>query len=406
MNRLFLRIYLPLAATILLVLGVAFLFAFMIIPEKAGEYYRNTLSEFRDEIISRGSPGEGEILAVADSMGVSARILRPRDPRAGLPAPPPRPGHIFLQGLPEGWDLIVEVPVFPGGRHDFNRYTPLLFVILLVLAEGAVLMTSLKPLRKRLSRLEEAAASIASGDLSARVRTDVRGDIVDSLGKTFNGMADRIQALISSHQELLGMVAHETRTPLARMRLSLELMRDRGGAADPARLDAMEEDMSRMDALLTELLAFNRLSRTDVTSQSRIDLGILASEAADSEKWSRADMEISIEGGAVCTADRSMVARALSNVIRNAVRHAAGSVLVSLAQGENGADITVTDDGPGFDPSLVGRLGKPFVKGPGGTGSGLGLAIVERVVSLHGGFVEYSNTLRGGASVRIHLPDR
>ncbi|MDM7993306.1 MAG: ATP-binding protein [Candidatus Fermentibacter sp.] len=406
MNRLFLRIYLPLAATILLVLGVAFLFAFKIIPEKAGEYYRNTLAEFRDEIVSRGSPGEGGILAVADSMGIGARVLRPHDPRSGLPAPPPRPGHIFLQGLPEEWGLIVEVPVFPGGRHGPNRYTPLLFVALLVLAEGAVLMTSLKPLRKRLSRLEDAAASIASGDLSARVRTEAHGDIVDSLGKTFNGMADRIQTLISSHQELLGMVAHETRTPLARMRLSLELMRDRGRAADPARLGVMEEDMASMDALLTELLTFNRLSRADGTGMSRVDLGILASEIADSENWSRPDVEVRVEGGAECTADRSMVARALSNVVMNAVRHAAGSVRVRLARGGGGTDITVTDDGTGFDPSLTGRLGRPFVKGPGSPGSGLGLAIVERVASLHGGFVEYSNSPGGGASVRIHLPDR
>lgn len=406
MNRLFLRIYLPLAATILLVLGVAFLFAFWIVPERAGEYYRNTLVEFRERIVSLGSPGEGEILAVADSMGISARIIRPHDPRPGMPAPPPRPGHIILQGLPGEWGLIVEVPVFPGGRHGPNRYTPLLFVILLVLAEGAVLMTSLKPLRKRLSRLEDAAASIASGDLSARVRTEAGGDIVDSLGKTFNGMADRIQALISSHQELLGMVAHETRTPLARMRLSLELVRDGGGAADAARLGAMEEDMSRMDALLTELLAFNRLSRTDGTSTSRIDLGILASEVADSEKWSRPEVEIRVEGGAGCTADRSMIARALSNVVRNAVRHASGSVLVSIVRSAGGVGITVTDDGPGFDPSLLGRLGKPFVKGPGGTGSGLGLAIVERIASLHGGSVEYSNSPGGGASVRILLPDR
>ena len=108
----------------------------------------------------------------------------------------------------------------------------------------------------------------------------------------------------------------------------------------------------------------------------------------------------------MCAGDRSMVARALSNVIRNAVRHASGSVSVVVAHGGGGADITVSDDGPGFDPSLAGRLGRPFVKGPGGTGSGLGLAIVERVASLHGGFVEYSASPCGGASVRIHLPDR
>lgn len=403
MNRLFLRIYLPLAATILVVLAAAFLVAFKVVPELAGEYYRNTLTGFRNELLRRGTPQSGEIASIADSMGIEARILPFRGPETGMPMAPPRPGHVFIPGLPPEWGLLVEVPVFPGGRYGHNWMTPWLFVGLLAIAEGAVLMTSLKPLRKRLSLLESAAAAIASGDLSARVETSPGGDIVDSLGRTFNGMAERTQALLASRQELLGMVAHEIRTPLARMRFTLELMRS-SPAFDASRVDGMEEDLARMDSLLTELLTFNRLSRADGISPARLDLGVIASEVTEAESWNRPEIDIRIEGSASCSADPSLLARALSNLVRNAVRHATALVTVRITEESGSAIVTVADDGPGFDPRLSGRLGRPFVKGPESTGSGLGLAIVERVASLHGGSVEYSAAPGGGAAVTVRLP--
>jgi two-component system sensor histidine kinase RstB len=265
-------------------------------------------------------------------------------------------------------------------------------------------MTSLRPLKKRLSRLEGAAAAIASGDLAARVNTAEQGDLVDSLGRTFNEMAGRIQALISSHQELLGMVAHEIRTPLARMRFALELLKDSANTTDDSRLARMEEDLSSMDMLLTELLAFNRLSRSDRITVAPLDLEVVASEVAAAEGWSRPEIELGIEGSAVCRADAGLVARALSNLVRNAVKHASGRVRISLSMEGGHACASVADDGPGFDPMLAGKLGRPFVKDPASTGSGLGLAIVERVAALHGGWVEYARASEGGACVRLCLP--
>ncbi len=406
MNRLFLHIYLPLAATILAVLCIAFILAFKFIPERAGDYYRNTLTEFREEILRHEPQSPGGILAIADSMDIDARIIPFPGARSGMPFEPPRPGHIFIPGLPAELGFQVEVPVIPRGRHGLGWLIPWLFVGLLVVAEGAVLMTSLRPLKKRLSRLEGAAAAIASGDLAARVQTAPQGDLVDSLGRTFNEMAGRIQALISSHQELLGMVAHEIRTPLARMRFALELLKDATSTTDDGRLARMEEDLSRMDMLLTELLAFNRLSRSDGITVTPIDLEVVASEVAAAESWSRPGIELGIEGSAMCRADAGLVARALSNLVRNAVKHASGRVRISLSLEGGHACASVMDDGPGFDPVIAAKLGRPFVRDPASTGSGLGLAIVERVAALHGGWVEYARAPEGGACVRLCLPLR
>ncbi len=402
MNRLFLRIYLPLAATILVVLAVAFLIAFRLIPEKTSSHNRVVLTEFRDSLLALEPPSPERILELAGRMGIEADLYPKPAPGSMEPPPAPRAGRIFLPGLPRELPFVVEVNLLPRGG-SFGRLVFLVFVGLLVVSTGAVLMLSLLPLRRRLRRLEQAAAAIGTGDLSTRVPASGDGDLVDSLGETFNSMAGRIEDLLASHRDLLGSVAHEIRTPLARMRFALELLREGTDAGD-GRISRMEADLEALDSLLGELLAYNRLTRTDSLSRERFDLADAASEIADSECWTRQDVETTVSGSAEVLADRRLVSRAVANLVRNAVRHASSRVLVRTGRMPGGSFVEVSDDGGGFDPAVLPRLGEPFVRHAGSPGSGLGLAMVTRIAALHGGSVEYGKAQEGGALVRLFLP--
>jgi signal transduction histidine kinase len=402
-NRLFARIYLPLALVVVITVAVSAYFAFRILPARAEEYSRMRLQEFRERVQALPVQTPEDILALADSMGMEGARIIPVDPaRPGFRPPMPRPGTLFLPGVGTEAGFAVEIPILPPGHRLFGRGTIWIFIGALLATEGIVLFLSLAPLRRRLGQFEAATGRLGSGDLGTRVPVRDGGDMLDSLGETFNSMAARISDLVRSHQELLGSVAHEIRTPLARIRFALELLRESGAAPD-ARIASMERDLTALDSLLAELLAYNRLSRSASVELERVDLAALVSEAASAESWNRQDASFTLKGSAEAAADRKMLGRAVSNLLRNAFRHAASSVSAEVGSDSGQAWIEICDDGPGFGPDATDNLGKPFSKGPESQGTGLGLATVEKIASLHSGSVEYGKAPGGGAKVRIRL---
>jgi two-component system, OmpR family, sensor histidine kinase RstB len=403
-NKLFLRIYMPLALGLIATILVSALIAFHFGPARARDYHMRTLNELRNRIVAEPGVTPARVHEIAEEMGVDAETVPLPPHGAGGPPPMPEPGFLFMQGLPDGMGFLVKVPVYPEQGRFMGRYSIWLFVTVLLAAQGIVLMLSLGPLRRRMRALDGAARRIGSGDLSARVGAPHDGDLLDSLGETFDSMAGRIQELVASHQELLGSVAHELRTPLARIRFALELLRGSGSVGDAAGIDAMERDVTALDALLTELLTFNRISRTDRLDTGPIDLSVLVGEAMEIEGFAFPGIEYSVEGSATLAGDARLLERALSNVIRNAFAHASSRVHVALSSAHGRVEAVVEDDGPGFDRNLQERLGKPFTKGPDSTGSGLGLATAESIAALHGGSVEYGKAVIGGARVRLMLP--
>lgn len=314
-----------------------------------------------------------------------------------------RPGWIPLPGMPE--HLSVQVSLASLGSNQRPAVVLFLaFVLPLLLLEGAVLFLALWPLRKRLAHLEWATESFGGGNLGTRVHIRGGGDLIDSLGGTFNSMAQRVENLVDAQRQLLGSVAHELRTPLARMRFSLEILRDRGQGGQ--HLDRMESDLEELDSLVTELLSYNRLVSMDSTQAEDFSMGQLCHEMVSAETWQDSSVDLDVEGDADCRGDRELVARAVANMIRNAVRHARARVIVAVGESDGSCSVTVEDDGPGFsgDPR---RLLRPFSKGSESKGPGLGLAIVDRIASLHQGRVELGSSSRfGGAAVTLIIPIR
>jgi signal transduction histidine kinase len=234
------------------------------------------------------------------------------------------------------------------------------------------------------------------------------------MGRSFNAMVDRVQAMIVGQKELMASVSHELRSPLARMKVALGLLREGRGGAE--RLRDLESEVDAIDGLVGELLLASRFDLHAVPLQP----AELSVEEIAREAWKRVlgeatrvgttlDLRLHSEATRV-VADRSLAVRILGNLFENAVRHA-GHGRITLSTERRGArvEISVTDDGPGVAPADLERLFEPFFRADRsrspacGTG-GLGLMIVQRAVAAHGGTARASLADPQGLIVTLDLP--
>ena len=403
MRKLFWKVYLPLAICVIMTLLLSVFALSKIIPAQLSSY-RNSVEEFRNFVISSQFHSRDDIIMMAESLDLEIRVVA----NAGhLQRIAPPEGFVPLPGIPQNYPWRIDISVSQrGGAFGFLRQSFWIFLLILLFMEGLVLYFALWPVRKRLSRLRWAASEFGKGNLGVRLHAKEKGDLIDDVGETFNSMAGQIKILLESHQELLGIVAHELRTPMARMRLALELIREDSNDGNLSMIDRMDKDLIALDNLVTELLAFNKLKRKVEIQKEKVDLEEICSELIQAESWARDEIEIQLEGSGTCIGDRSLLARTLGNLIRNAVKHADSKVIVTIATSdeEHSALVSVADDGPGYNPEVFDRLGEPFVKGHASSGTGLGLAIAKRIIDLHGGTLSFGSSRNfGGAEASIRI---
>ncbi len=403
MRKLFLKIYLPLAICVVMTLIISVLAVMRIIPAQL-DAYRANVEEFRDWLLVSPPLERDSVIAVAESMNLEVRVY----PNVGHPGRihPPE-GFFALPGLPPDYPLRIDLSGGPrGGPGGFWKQSFWLIVLILLVTEGLVLFIALHPVRKRLAKLQWAASELGSGSLGIKLHVRKKGDLLDDVGSAFNSMAEQIKSLVESHQELLGIVAHELRTPMARMRLALELIKEDSPGDNLSKIDRMEMDLISLDNLVTELLAFNKLRRESRITFEHINLEEVCREMVQAESWARDDIEIQLRGGGSCKGNISLLGRAVGNLIRNAVNYAESKVIVDIS-GINSTGrvrITVSDDGTGYDSKIIDRLGEPFTKGHSSKGTGLGLAIAGRIISLHKGKLLFGSSAElGGAEAVVEL---
>ncbi|MBN2587083.1 MAG: HAMP domain-containing histidine kinase [Candidatus Fermentibacteraceae bacterium] len=403
MRKLFLKVYLPLAVCLFMTLVIAVIAIMRIIPAQINAH-RTGVEMFRDRLVSSERISRDSVLALAESLDLDVMVHARTDFRPGMP---PHEGYYSLPGLPREFPFSVEVSVGArGGPAGFLKQSFWLVLLLLLVSEGLVLFISLRPIRRRLARLQWAANELASGNLGIRLQTREKGDLIDDVGRTFNTMAGEIRSLVESHQELLGIVAHELRTPMARFRLALEILKEDSGNEHASKISGMEKDLESLDSLVTELLDYNKLRRAKEIRREEVDLLDLCGDLVRAESWSRDDIDIQLAGSGRCRGDSNLLSRAIGNLLRNAVKYAGSKVLVEVYRDPSSgmAGIRVSDDGPGYEPRIMDRLGEPFIKGPSSKGTGLGLAIAGRIAKLHGGKLSFgSSRSLGGAEAVIEI---
>jgi len=294
----------------------------------------------------------------------------------------------------------------------------LLFVIAL-LVSGIVswfLATAISgPVRK----LRHATVALAGGDLDVRIAESVgkRRDELGMLGRDFDSMAENLQRAATRQIELSRNISHELRSPLARMRVAVELAKQKHG--DMPEFERLDSEAERLDALIGQILSYTKLDASPDTDPEPIDLADLINEVVENVNYECKAKGIDgvsvvarIDASPITPGHVDAMISAIENIVRNAVHHSPpeSEVKIHLSQDDENALIDVRDSGPGVDDEDLRRLFEPFFRtrksaeSKNARGTGLGLAIAKRAVGVNGGTISARNHPDGGLLVRISLP--
>lgn len=291
-----------------------------------------------------------------------------------------------------------------NGRHrPFNFLGMLLFI---VGAVGAAAYPVVRRLTRRLEQLQEGLDALGEGRLEARVQ--VRGhDEIARLAARFNLAAARIEVLVGAHKNLLANASHELRSPLARIRMGLEMLdRANGDGAGPAR-DEIVRNIVELDELIEEILLASRLDARDAPDEVLEEVDLTALTA---EECSRVGADFDAHGVITLIGSPRLLRRALRNLLENARRHGGNErpIDVSLRRPGTMIELAVCDRGPGVPELERDRIFEPFYRLQGtsesGGGTGLGLALVSAIAKKHGGTARCEERAGGGACFRVVLP--
>lgn len=370
------------------------------------------------EIVLRNA--EGEVLGQALTLRPSR--MPPRPPHGAGFGPglsfevPMRDGqilHIWLPAPPRG-DLRSPAP---PAWWEPPYSLPGLFILLVLIAAAVALgaWPVVRQLTQRIEGLQQGVERWGEGDLARRLPEDGE-DEVAFLAQRFNVAASRVQALLVAHKTLLANASHELRSPLARIRMSLELLQKPGSPPsaaqpNPAAYDEITRNIRELDQLIDEILLASRLDASPdaLGPLEPIDLlGLAAEECArvDADLDPPSDMR-SLRLLDDVVGQPRLLRRAVRNLLENARRHGAGLVTLTLRVTDTPTgpmagttqtpgrapmvELRVCDQGPGVPVALRERIFEPFFRLPGASeregGVGLGLALVRTIAQRHGGSV-------------------
>jgi len=270
--------------------------------------------------------------------------------------------------------------------------------------------------------IQSAARRVAQGDLSARVPHGVslRRDELAALASDFDSMVERIETLIRTQRNLLTSVSHELRSPLARLNVSLAVMRKHASPEASDICERMERDVARIDALIGQLLTLSRLEAgLSLGQRENVDFTLLVQEVVADGNFEAQSLgkSVSLESSSPVvleTADSLALRSACENIVRNAIHFTRQGTIVKVALGIDNAPstrqvfLTVRDQGPGVPKDALQNIFTPFfrISRPGRQreGNGLGLAIALEAIRLHHGSISASNLNPEGLEISVRLP--
>jgi two-component system OmpR family sensor kinase len=266
-----------------------------------------------------------------------------------------------------------------------------------------------------LERLKETARRLGQGRMAERTHISPHSNIGELAG-VFDTMASDLERHVNQQRELLNAVSHELRTPLTRLDFGLVLLFDEVPATSRKRLLELVGHVRELDELVLELLSYSRLYNAD-QARERVEVSLL--ELVDSVLGGFAEeldtrgiqWEVQAEDNLPrFVLDPRLTARAVQNLVRNAMRYCDESLLLRLRLEADGACLlTVEDDGIGIPAEERERIFQPFYRldrsrDRNTGGFGLGLAISRRAIEGQGGTLTVAQSALGGAQFRIRLP--
>jgi len=255
-------------------------------------------------------------------------------------------------------------------------------------------------IKRPLRALTQAAAEIGRGHSPAPL-AESGPEETRTLSHAFNQMSRDLARLESDRALILAGVSHDLRTPLARLRLSIEM-----SGADASLKQGMDTDIEEMDRIIGQFLDFARTDGGE--SLQRLDLAALARDCARQYRERGQDVQDEIAPTPPVDVRALAVRRMIVNLIDNALHYGRQDVVVATSTAGRDAVIEVRDRGPGIPIAEIERLKQPFTRletaRSDSGGSGLGLAIVDRVARMHGGSLELVPRVGGGLVARVTLP--
>jgi signal transduction histidine kinase len=362
-----------------------------------------------------GLPATAVKLDDGRTLWISRRPFRRLGPDAGGGGPPGgpaagpgfrrpesgEPGRGFGPDGPARRALSPPLLQLPSSLSDALITALLLGLLLVAVAAGAYPVV--RRLTRRLEVLKQGVEAFGAGQLGQRV-DDSGKDEVAAVAGTFNRAAERIEALVRSHQSLLANASHELRSPLARLKMAVALYADAGEAQRASLRREIDANVGELDVLVEEVLLASRLdaSATMERDEPVELLGLAAEEAARVGAQAGGDA-VTVQGS------ERLLRRALRNLLENARRYGGESVEVEIRRRrDGGAEAWVSDRGPGVPEAHRERIFEAFFRLPGHAeregGVGLGLSLVRQIAQHHAGSVRCEPRPGGGSSFVISLP--
>ncbi len=316
------------------------------------------------------------------------------------------PYRIDAQGDPRGIEIDVQLPVgvLAVAVPSKRLFSPTTYIFVMWMVGSSLVLLAvatifLRNQVKSLRRLAAAADGFGKGHEVPFFK--VEGALeVRQAAIAFLKMRDRIQRQIRQRTQMLAGVSHDLRTPLTRMKLALELLRD-----DPAARE-LKSDVAEMERMVHGYLDFARGEGTEAPVET--DISLLLEDIAAAVRRQGASLSLAVPAECVMPVRPNALRRCLGNLIGNACRHSSHVWLTGVAIAD-GIDILVDDNGPGIRPSDRDRAFRAFVRldpsrNPSTGGVGLGLTIARDVARSHGGEITLENSPQGGLRARVHLP--
>lgn len=331
------------------------------------------------------------------------------------------PARGVLFAIPGGYRLLVGRDISDAEAYRDRIRTTLLWSGLVALGigllGGAVMSRNML---RRVEQVNRTAERVMAGDLSERVPRTGSNDEFDQLAANLNGMLDQIERLMSGMLEVTDNVAHDLKTPLARLRARLELalLGPRDGCAQG---EAIRVAIEEADRLLATFNALLRIAEAEAgaggRSGERLDLGEIVGAAVELYEPLAEESGIALRfdsmPGTIIEGDRHLLSQAVANLLDNALKYGGGGGEITVTVGRRGAGalIEVADSGPGIPAADRESVFDRFVRlepSRSTPGNGLGLSLVRAVARRHGGSVTLADAHPGcerpGLRVQIELP--
>lgn len=296
---------------------------------------------------------------------------------------------------PEYW---IRMPI---GEYDGTM------PISLIIFSGMMLFLSLAgawilvhQLHRPLKRLAFAAREIGRGDYPGKLKETGPQELV-AVTSAFNQMSADVHQLEEDRTLLLAGISHDLRTPITRIRLSVEFLSDQ----DEELKQGLIDDTQDMDDIIDQFIGYVRYGSEEKMEVG--DINEILQQVVDASAKQHSGIESNFADIIPIKFKPLAMKRLISNLIENAFRYGKAPVIVSSSVDKKQLKIIVKDNGKGIEDLDKVRLFQPFARGDkarGGKGSGLGLAIVQRIAEMHGGEISLNNHPDGGLEACFVMP--